>query len=199
MQDGTVGVAADFHGPGRLAFVAEGVHVANDRVADLVVGLDQDIHGADVGHLVHGGNEGDVGVGQVGDLVRPHAAGNHDVLGLDRAFIGDDSFDLAHAGHRIVFGDQVEYFGVGEDLQAGLFLGFFAHHGAGLKRVDHRNGRAVGATQDDLVVDERHQLFDLGRGQELRLHAPRLGRGHAALQFIHAFLGAGNFDAAAVD
>ena len=199
VQDRPVGVAADLHRAGRLALVAERVHVPDDRVADLVVGLDQHVDGADVGHLVHGRHQRDVGVGHVGDAVRPHAAGDDDVLGLDRALVGDDGFDLAHAGDRVVLGDQVEDFGVGEDLQVGLLRGLLAHDGARLERVDDRHGRAVEAALDDVVVDERNELLDLGRAQQMGLDTPCHGRGDAALQFEHPLVGAGDLDAAAVD
>ena len=195
-----MGVRADLHRAGRLTLVAEGVHVADDRVADLVVGLGEHVDRADIGHLVHGGNERDVGVGHVGDLVGPDATGDDDVLGVDGALVGDDAGDLAAAvGPGRVVGEDVEDLGVGEDLQAGGLDGLLAHDGAGLEAVDHRHGRAVEATEDDLVVDERDEFLDLLGGEEVGLDAPGLGRGHAALELVHALLGAGDLDAAGVD
>ena len=199
VQDRTVGVAADLHRAGRLALVAERVHVANDRIADLIVGFDEDVHRADVGHLVHGGDERDVCAGHVCDAVRPDAAGDHDVLGLDRALVGHDGFDRAHAGNGVGFGDQIEDLGVRVHLEAGRLDRFLAHHGAGLERVDDRHGRAVEATQDDVLVDERHELFDAGGRDQLGLDAPGGGRGDAAVELGHAFGRAGHLDAAGVD
>jgi len=118
VQDWAVSVGADLHGACGLALVAEGVHVTNDRVADLVVRFDQHVDSADVGHLVHGGDEWDVGVGHVGHAVRPDAAGDDDVLGFDRALVGHDGLDLAHARNGVIFGDEVEDLGVREYLKA---------------------------------------------------------------------------------
>ena len=200
VQDRAVGVGADLHRAGRLALVAEGVHIADDRVADLVVGLGEHIERADVGHLVHGRDERDVGVGHVGDLVRPHTAGDHDVLGVDRALVGDDTGDLAPTVRtRRVVGEDVEHLGVGEDLAAGLLDGFLAHHGAGLEGVDHRDGRAVEAAEDDVFVDERHELLDLCGVEQVGLDAPRRGGGHPTLEFVHALLGSGDLDATGID
>ena len=72
-----------------MPLIAKGVHVSDDRVADLVIGLGQDVDGTDVGHLVHGGHQRDGGTGHVGDAVGPDAAGDDHVIGLDGALVGD--------------------------------------------------------------------------------------------------------------
>ena len=51
------------------------------------------------------------------------------------------------------------------------------------------------AAQDDVVVDERHEFLDLCWGEQFCFDAPGLSRGHTAVEFVHAFLGAGDFDA----
>ena len=170
-------------------------------MADTYIPLVPAVHQmADVGHLVHGRDERDVGVGHVGDLVRPHTAGDDDVLGVDRALVGNDTGDLAPTVRtRRVVGEDVEHLGVGEDLATGLLDGFLAHHGAGLEGVDHRDGRAVEAAEDDVFVDERHELFDLRGVKQVSLDAPRCGGGHPALEFVHALLGPGDLDAAGID
>ena len=149
---------------------------------------------------MHGRDERDVGVGHVGDLVRPHTAGDDDVLGVDRALVGNDTGDLAPTVRtRRVVSEDVEHLGVGEDLAAGLLDGFLAHHGAGLEGVDHRDGRAVEAAEDDVFVDERHELLDLCGVEQVGLDAPRLGGGHPALEFVHALLGSGDLNATGID
>jgi len=195
-----VGVRADLHRSCGLALVAEGVHVAHDRVTDLVVGLSEDVDGADIGHLVHGGHQRDVGVGHVGDAVRPHAAGDDHVLGGDRALVGDDGLDPAPPIRAIAaVGHQVEHLGVGKHPAASGLDGLAAHHGAGLQRVDHADGRAVEAPLDHVGVDERHQLLHLGRSEQAGLDAPGRRRGHAPVELVHALGGAGHLDAAGVD
>ncbi len=201
MEDGPVGVGADLHGAGRLPLVAEGVHVPHDGVADLIVGLGQHVDGADVGHLVHGGDQRNVGVGHVGHLVGPHAAGDDHVVALDPALVGEHGLHLAPAVDIdvAVLGLDVEDLGIGEDLQRALVHGLLAHHSAGLERVDHRHRRAVEAALDHLYIDEGNQLLDLGRGEQRGIDPPGGGRCHAALQFVHALVGAGHLDAAGVD
>ena len=132
VEDRAVGVRADLHRAGRLALVAERVHVADDRVGDLLVGLLQDVDRADVGHLVHRRRERDVGAGHRRDARAPHAAGDRDVLGLDAALVGDDR---AVTGRRRV-GLDVEHLGVGEHLQGAGGDRLLAHQRAGLQRVD---------------------------------------------------------------
>ena len=198
VEDGPVGVRPHLHRPGRLALVAEGVHVPNDGIADLVVGLGQDVERADVHHLVHRGHQRDVGVGHVGHPVRPHPAGDHHVLGLDGALVGDHRFDRAVAGVGTVFGDYVEHLGVGRHMAAAVHRDI-AHLGAGLQRVHHRHRGAVEALQNDVGVDERHQLLYLFGSQNVGLHPPGGGRCHAPLELVDALSGPGHLDAAGVN
>ena len=192
-------VGADLHRAGRLSLVAKGVHVADDRVADLVVGLGEDVHRPDIGHLVDGGHERDHGPGHVGDAVRPDTAGDDDVPGLDGALVGDDTGDRPIAGVGTILGEDVEHLGVGEHPAADHLDGLPAHGGAGLERVDDRDGRAVEATQDHVLVDEGDEFFHTGRGEHVGLDAPCHGGGHAPVEFVHALLGAGHLDTAGVD
>ena len=195
-QDGAVGVAAHLHRAGRLALVAERVHVADDREGQLLVGLLEDVDGADIGHLVHGRGERDGGAGHGSDARAPHTAGDDDVLGLDAALVGDDGLDLRQAvGH--VFGLEREHLGVGEHLQCALLLSLLTHPRPRGQRVDHRDAGRVVAAEEDVFVDEGHHLFDLGRCDEASIDAPCLRRGHPALELLHALRFAGHLDTAA--
>ena len=110
-----MGVGPDLHRSGGLALVAEGVHVAHDRVPDFVVGGRQDVDGSDVGHLVDGRGEGDRGPGHVGQTVGPHTTCDNHVIRYDPAPVGDhgvDSGDTDGVFDRF----EVEYLRVGEDL-----------------------------------------------------------------------------------
>jgi hypothetical protein len=52
---------------------------------------------------------------------------------------------------------------------------------------------------EDRLVDVRHELLDTRRRHDLAvLDAPRLRRGHAALQLLHPLLGSRDLDAAAL-
>ena len=117
------------------------------------------------------------------------------MFGLNGALVGHYPCDLAATvWARGVVGDDVEDFGVGEHLEASSLDSFLSHRGAGFKRVHHRHGGAVEATQDDVGVDEGHQFFDLSRSKHVGLDAPCLGRRHAALEFVHSLLGTGDLD-----
>ncbi|CAB4836164.1 unannotated protein [freshwater metagenome] len=172
-QDWSVGIAADLHRSGRLTLVAERVHIADDREGQFLTGLLQDVDRADVGHLMHGRGERNVGTGHLGDARAPHTAGDDHVVGLDRAAIGDDGLDARPTGRR--FGEQIQHFGVGEHGQHTVGDGLVAHLGAGGERVDHGDAGRVVAPEEDLLVDERHQLLDLGGGDQASIDTPRLG------------------------
>ena len=135
--------------------------------------------------------------GHVGDAVGPHPAGDHHVLGLDGAGIGDDRLHGAVAGVGARLGENVEHLGAGQH-PAAVVGGQSAHHGAGLEGVHHRHGRAVEGPKDDVGVDEGHQLAHLGGGEQAGLHAPSGRRGHAPLQLVHALPRASHLDAAGV-
>ena len=140
-----------------MPLVTEGVHVAHDRVADLVVGFGKDVYRPDISHLVHGGHERDVGVGHGRDAVGPHTASDYHVFGFDGSLVGDHCFNLATTvGPGCVVGDEIEHFGVGKDLAVSFFDGLFAHYGAGFEGVDYRDRGAVEATEDHLGVDVGH-------------------------------------------
>ena len=62
-------VRADLHRARALTLVAEGIHVTNDRVADLVVGLGKNVHRANVGHLVNRWYKRNGGACHVGNTV----------------------------------------------------------------------------------------------------------------------------------
>ena len=79
---------------------------------------------------------------------------------------------------------DVEHLGVGEHLQRARVDRLLAHQRAGLQRVDHRHARRVEAAEQDVGVDERHELLDLGRRQQAGVDAPRLGRRHPPLELL---------------
>ena len=167
-------VRPDLHGARGLPLITEGVHVTDDRIANLVVGLGEDVHGAHVGHLVDGGNQRNGGTGHVGDAVGPDATGHDHVVGLDGAFVGHHGLDGGNA--TLALGSlDIQHFGVGEDLAADRLNSFAAHGGARLERVHHRHRRTVEAAENHFGIDERHQFLDLGGGQHVGLDAPCLG------------------------
>jgi hypothetical protein len=151
-----VGIGTHLYRPGRLPLVHEGVHVAHDRIADLVAGLGQDRDRADVDHLMHCRRERDGGASHPSDERRPHTAGHHDVLACHPAPVGDHRLDPA------VLDLDVEDLGVGEDLERAQFLGPLPQDRPGPQRVHDRHRGGVEASQDHRLLDERHLLLDLG-------------------------------------
>ena len=199
MQDRAVSVGADFHRARGLPLVAERVHVTNNRVADLALRLGEDVHWTDVGHLVDGRHERDGGAGHVGNTVRPDATGDNDVLGFNPALVSHHGGDLLEPGAGLILGLDVEHFSVGEHLEAGLFDRLVAEKCAGVEGVDDADAGATEATENHIFIDERHELFDLRRGQQFGLNAPRLRRRHPALELVHPLGCAGHFDATGVN
>jgi hypothetical protein len=61
-----------------------------------------------------------------------------------------------------------------------------------------RHGRGVEATEKDFFVDEGDEFFDLLGRDELGRDAPGLGRGHAAIELLHALGRAGHLNTAAL-
>ena len=167
-------IRPDLHGTRGLPFITEGIHVTDDWIADFVVGLSEDVHGAYIGHLVDGGNQRNGGTSHIGDAVGPDATGHDHVVSLDGAFVGHHGLDGGDATLALG-GLDIEHFGVGENLTAGRLDGLTAHGGARLERVHHRHRRTVEATENDVRIDERHQFLDLGGGQHVGLDAPCLG------------------------
>ena len=119
-------------------------------------------HRADVDHLVDGRRERDVRAGHAREQRAPDAAGDHDGLRLDRPPRG------VHAPDPAVLDVHPADVGVGEHLQAAGLDPALAHDRAGAQRVDDGDGRAVEASEQDRLVDVRHELLDLGRGDEAR-------------------------------
>ncbi len=88
-----MGIGADFHRPAGLTLIHERVHVAHDGEGKFLPGFLQDRNRPDVDHLMYRRSEGDSGAGHLGDPRAPHPAGDHDVFGLDPAFVGHHRFD----------------------------------------------------------------------------------------------------------
>ena len=124
VEDRAVGVGADLQARAVLALVHVGVHVADDGVLQVALGVGEHRDGADVLHLVHGGGEGDLGAGHGRDLTAPAPGGDDDVLRLDRALIGDDGLDAAVGDGEVLDLD------VGEGLKRPHLDGLLAHERA---------------------------------------------------------------------
>ena len=84
-HDRPVRVGADLEARALLALVHVGVHVADDRVLDQPLGVGEPRRRADVDHLVDHRRERDRGAGHARDPRAPHAAGDHDPVGVDVA------------------------------------------------------------------------------------------------------------------
>ena len=194
VEDRAVGVGADLQARAVLALVHVGVHVADDGVLQVALGVGEHRHGADVLHLVHGGRERDLSTGHSGDLAAPAAGGDDDVLGLDRALVGDDGLDAAIGDRQVLDLD------VGEGLQGAHLDGLLAHERAGAQGVAHADALGVEAAEDDGLVDEGDHLLDLIRREQAHvLDAPRLARGDAAGELLHALGRARDLDAAGLE
>ena len=189
-------VGSDLHRAVLLALVHEGVHVAHDGVADLVAGGAEEVDRADVRHLVDCRRERNRGAGQLRDAGAPHPAGDDRVLDLDRAPGGDDRPQAGTSG-RPGFEFESRDLRPVQDRERAPRQGPLPHQRAGPHGVDNGHGRHPEAAQDDVRVHERDPVGHLTRGKELGVDAPRACRGHAAPQFLHPGLRAGNLDAAA--
>ncbi len=174
-QDRPVVIGADFHVTTVLALVGVEIHVADDGVVDLAWLLGQHGDRPDADHLVDGGRQGDAGPGHLGDARTPDAAADDDDLGRNVPLIG------AHAAHAAIDHIHAGDLDAREDAQRTLADGIFAHQRAGPQRIDRADAGGVKGACEDLVVDERHHGLDFGRGNDLRLDAPRLAGDDAAL------------------
>ncbi len=144
-----------------MPFVTERVHVANNRVADLALRFGKHVHRANVSHLVHSRHERDRCASHVCYTVRPNTASHDDIFGLDPALVRDDGCDLLETSARLVFSFDVQHLGVGEHLEPSLVDGLVAEQGAGVEGVDNADCRAVEASKDHIVVNERDKFFNL--------------------------------------
>ena len=198
MKDRSVSIRAHLHRTGRLALVAERVHVADDRIANLVVGFSENVHRANVSHLVNGRDERNRCSSHVGDAVAPHATRNNDVVGFDPAAVGHDSADLLRS-IRPVRCLNVFHLGVRKDLQHTLVHRFVTKESSGIERVDHRHRRAVEAAEDHIIVDERNEFLHFCWREQLGLDSPRFRAGHPAIEFVHSLLSSSNLDATRID
>ena len=193
VEDGTMGVGADLHGARGLPLVHEGVHVTDDGKSELLPRLLEDGDRPDIDHLVHRRGEGDGGPGHAGDPGAPHPAGDHDVLGLDAALVGDYGRDPP------AIGLDAEDLGVGHGLQRSQACRPLPEDRPRPQRVDRRHGGEVTAAEQDLLVDERDALLDLRRGHQVGFHVPVLRRAHPPPELLHPLLGPGHLDPAAGD
>ena len=185
-----MGIRANFHRASALTLVAKGVHVADDWVADLGVAGFENRDRTHVDHLVNSRSQWNLDASHRCDARTPHAAGHHDILGIDATTVGNDGLDDA------VFDDHVFDLNVGEGLQGIECLRPLTEDGASAKAVDHRHRRRVETAEQDLFVDERDHLFDLGRSDQASVNPPVLGRHHAATELFEALGGTRYFDTA---
>ena len=194
VKDRAVGVGADLQARAVLALVHVGVHVADDGVLQVTLGVGEHRDGTDVLHLVHGGGERDLSTGHGCDLTAPTPGGDDDVLRLDRALVGDDGLDAAVRDGEVLDLD------VGEGLQGAHLDGLLTHERASAQGVAHTDALGVEAAEDDGLVDEGDHLLDLGRCEQAHvLDAPRLARGDAARELLHALRRARDLDAAGLE
>ena len=194
VEDRPVGVRPDLHRSRRLALVAERVHVADDRVGDLLVRLHEGVDRTDVGHLVDRRSQRDRRPGHRREAWAPHAAGDRHVLALDATLVGDDGAHGRPVARRLDL--DVEHLRGREDLQGTLGDRLVADQGPAGERVDHRDARRVEAAQHHTVVEKRNELLDLGGRQQPSVDAPRRGRRHPPVELLHPLRRTGNLDAA---
>ena len=142
---------------------------------------------------MYGGRQRNARAGHLGDARAPGTTGDDDVLGLDVALVGADARDDA------VLDVDAEHLGVGRDGEGAELGRALTHDRAGAKRVDDADRGRVEPAEDDLLVDVGDELLDLGRGHEAAaVDSPRLARGDAAGELLHALGGASDLDAAAL-
>ncbi len=121
----------------------------------------------------------DVDADREAQIARPHAAGDDDLVGHDRAVCRLDALG------RAILDDDARDLGVLEDLRP-------ARAGAGgqrLRDVDRVDLAVLGqehAADHALEIVMRHALLDLGRRDDIDGEAEILGHRGAALQFLHA-------------
>ena len=185
-------VGADLEAAALLALVHVGVHVAHDRELDADARREAR-HRADVDHLVDHRRERDRRARHPREARAPDPAADHDAPGLEIAA------GRAHAAHASVLDVDAEDLGVGADGQRPGRHGGLAHQRAGLQRVDHAGARRVEPAEDHALVEIGDELADLRRREQRdRLDAPRLRRGDAARELLHALGGARDLDPAAL-
>ena len=189
-----MGVGADLQARAVLTLVHVGVHVADDRVLKVALGVGEHRDGADVLHLVHRRGERDLRTGHGGELAAPAAGGDDDVVSVDGALVGDDGLDVS------VLDGEVLDLDVGEGLERAHLDGHLAHERARAQRVADTDALGVEAAEDDGLVDEGHHLLHLVRREQAHvLDAPGLARGDAAGELLHPLRRAGDLDAAGLE
>src|ERR1039458_9405541 len=191
-DDRPVRVRADLHVAAVLALVHVGVHVPDDRVADLPHGAFEQRDGPDADHLVHDRGERDPGARHPRDARAPYAAADRARAGLDVALGGTDP------GNCAAVGVDAQHLGAGQHPQRARLLRLLAHQGPGPQRVHHAHGGEVRPAEDDGFVQVGHELADLRRDEQLRGDTPCPRRRAPPAQFVHPLLGARDLDAAAL-
>ena len=122
-----MGVGANLEAGAMLPLVHIGVHVANDGVLNIALGIGELGNWTDVLHLVNSRGQRNGCARHGRDLGAPATTGNHNGVGLDRALVGNDGtdpaigyFDVEHLGVR----------GYGEGIECHRL---FTHDGASAK------------------------------------------------------------------
>ena len=189
--DRAVRVRADLEACAVLPLVHEGIHVADDRILDLLARRGEARHRPDVDHLVNHRNERDVCAGHAREERAPDTAGDDDGLRLDR------SSRRANATNAPAFDVEAGRLDVREDGETAICDRSFSHQRSCAYRVDDAHVGRVEPTDQDRRIDVRHEILDLGRRQErCGLDAPRLRRSHPPAQFLQALLGPCDLDPA---
>ncbi|MNV61364.1 hypothetical protein D3C71_1538670 [compost metagenome] len=124
----------------------------------------------------------------------PYAGADDDVIGHDRAAMGDDALDAA------ILDDQRGRRRIAENLQlAGLFGGIDQLAGHGLASGNDEACIGIEHAALDLILFDQRKLFlDLGGRDVMGAGAESLGGGQLALDLLHPQIiaGAGDFKAA---
>ena len=169
--------------------------VAQQRPADLLAGAGELGVRPEEGERMVDRHDRQVLARHLGDQAAPEAGADDDIVGHDRAAVGHDALDAA------VLDDQRLGRRVGEGLAACRTPRLVDQlAGDGLRARDDEAG--IGIPQAALhhaLLDQREFLLDLGRLDQPRARAERLGRGDLALDLVHAGVVADAGDLEAAD
>jgi hypothetical protein len=110
---------------------------------------------ADVDHLVDHRRQRDRGARHPCDQRAPYAAADHHQIGVE---VAAGRADALNASLRDIDAENHGVSGHGHPARDRAF----AHDRAGAQRVDDARARRLEAAEDQRLVDERDELFDLG-------------------------------------
>ena len=169
--------------------------VAQQRPADLLAGAGELVIGPEEGERMVDRHDRQVLARHLGDQAAPEAGADHDMIGLDRAAVGDDALDAA------VLDDERLGRRVGEGLELAGGLGLVDQlAGDRLRARDDEAGIGIPqAALHQVLFDQRELLLDLGRADQAGARAEGLAGGDLALDLVHAGIVADAGDLEAAD